>query len=123
MEQANFDQALFREFYETRNITAVAVKMIDEPTAAWMSIAVVYGAIRIDGIHRNLFVKFPTWQHAAEFHHYAHDRAATDPLINDIVPMFLRPPRTYEIFVTDLKTRYTELGFAIATRTIMVEYE
>ncbi len=123
MTSLPFEHSLFRQFYQTRNVTGVCVRMRIEPTPAFMAMPTIYGATRIDAIHTSLFAKFPSWQHAAEFHHYAHDRERVDIQIIDVVPLLLQLPRTYESFTTTLKERYLQAGHNVATRTIIVEAE
>ncbi len=123
MANVPFEHSLLRQFYQATNVVAVCVKMRSEPTDAFMAMPTVYGATRIDAIHTNLFAKFPSWQHAAEFHHYTHGRDRDDTQIIDVVPMVLQLPRTYESFITLLKERHAQAGNHIATRTILIEAE
>ena len=121
--QLEQERAMIHQLYQSRNITSTIVRMQTEPTTNWIDMPVIYGATRIDSIHNDLFVKFPTWQHAAEFHAYAHERQLTDNRINDVVPMLLGAPVTHETYVDALKARYTTANRDVTMSTFIVELE
>ncbi len=117
------ERVILQQFYEHFNHTATAVRMQIEPPAAWISAAVVYGATRIDAINKDLFAKFPTWQHALEFHMYAREQEQNNVQVVEVFPLASPPPVTYEVFVEALKARYNQAGENVAKRTFIVEYD
>ena len=96
--------ARYCSLHEPTLASALAIEFSPQAAEIKMISPSSYGATRVDTIHTTMYVKFPTWQHAAAYHCVVRSDPDQTPNVIATHPISLTAC-TYEVYIEEARTQ------------------